>query len=626
MSQSTSLSKKYSRSTAALAFAQLLALGLVVPAAQAAQGGTTAPAGAAATQGERRVKLDFVQADINDVAKALSIQSGVNVVLMPTVKGTVTVRLVDLPLEEALRKVAAAVGSDVRKLEGTYFLGSTTELKTMVARNGVKETVVPKHVPASEVKEVLTAAYPYLTVDAPGKANILVLSGTREDVQAALKMIAEADVAPPPKPVAPPPKPQMVKEAYQVKFAKAEMLVESLARAVPALKITQVEKTLVLEGPSDEHSFATKLLGALDVQPEVDNAKVIRAYNVKYLNPVNATATLKGLFPNLGVQPGFESYSPDRATFRPLSIDTEKAFSQAGLQGGAAAAGGGGGGGAGAGAGAAAGGAGGAGGALTPGSLPPGARSRTLILIGTQVEVDQATQVLESQDIAPRQVIIEARVVDIFPQTTKQLGFLYEWSNLGFAENSRSGRKPYQFGGWSRLPFNWQITLEALEEQRKAKTLARPNIAVVDGEEASVFIGDILRYERLASQDQGVLTFTIETVPVGVALLCRPRIADNGEILLRVHPVVSAVTDFTGRNRDIPVTTSREAETIIRVKDGETFAIGGLLREEELKILTKVPILGDLPFFGQLFRHRNNTRRKSEVTIFITAKIQDETP
>ncbi len=621
MSQSSSLSKKYSRSTAALAFAQLLALGLVVPAAQAAQNGAATPAGAAVAQGERKVKLDFVQADINDVAKALSIQSGVNVVLMPSVKGTVTVRLVDLPLEEALRKVAAAVGSDVRNLEETYFLGSTTELKTMVARNGVKETVVPKHVTAADVKEVLTAAYPYLTVDAPGKANIVVLSGTRDDVQAALKMIAEADVPPPPVPVAPPPKPVMVKETYQVKFVKSEMLMESLAKAVPGLRVTPLEKTLVLEGSDDEQKFASKLLGALDVVPQVERQRIVRAYNVKYLNPATATSVLKGLFPGLTIQPGFESYSPDRARFQPLSIDTEKAFSQAGLQGGPGGAGQ-----AQASASASVQGPDGQSSSASATGGNAGARSRTIIMVGTSEEIEQATQVLVSQDIAPKQVIIEARVVDIFPQTTKQLGFLYEWSDLGFAETGRNSRKPYQFGGWSRLPFNWQITLEAMEEQRKAKTLARPNIAVVDGEEASVFIGDILRYERLASQDQGVLTFTIETVPVGVALLCRPRIADNGEIILRVHPVVSAVTDFTGRNRDIPVTTSREAETIIRVKDGETFAIGGLLREEELKILTKVPILGDLPFFGQLFRHRNNTNRKSEVTIFITAKIQDEVP
>ena len=110
-----------------------------------------------------------------------------------------------------------------------------------------------------------------------------------------------------------------------------------------------------------------------------------------------------------------------------------------------------------------------------------------------------------------------------------------------------------------------------------------------------------------------------------MALLCRPRVAGD-EIILKVHPVVSNVTGFTGRNRDIPITASREADSTVKMKDGDTIAIGGLLREEETKILTKVPFLGDLPFFGNLFRHRNNTKRKSEVTIFLTARIMKDGP
>jgi type II secretory pathway component GspD/PulD (secretin) len=107
---------------------------------------------------------------------------------------------------------------------------------------------------------------------------------------------------------------------------------------------------------------------------------------------------------------------------------------------------------------------------------------------------------------------------------------------------------------------------------------------------------------------------------VGVALLCRPRVTGD-EITLRVHPVVSTVTDFTGRNNDIPITASREADSTIRMKDGETIAIGGLLREEDIRTLSKVPIVGDLPLLGQLFRHKNSVKRKSEVTIFLTARV-----
>ena len=564
--------------------------------------------GSAAARAERKVRLDFVQGDINDVAKALSIQSGMNVVLMPSVKGTVTVRLIDVSLDEALRKTAIAVGADVRRFDTTYFIGTPAELKAMVARSGVRDSYAPKYTKASVLKELVQHSFPYLTAESVGE-SVLVLAGTSEDVAAATQMARDSDVAPPPPPKVEPAKLAITRDTYTVKFAKATNLAEMISRAVPELKVSQVAQTLVLEGTQPNHATATKLIAALDVQGAGE--RTVRAYKLKWLHPQQAAFVLKKHFPNLTISEGFESYTPPRAEFKPLSVETEMAFSQQGLQGNQSAAGG-----AGAGAGA---GAGGEGGSLQM-LGGPGSRARDLILAGPSSEIDQATAVIESMDVAPQQVLIEARVVDITPSKTKQLGFLYDWSSLSFTERN-GGKQAYKFGGWARAPFNWSVTLEALEQTRDAKILAKPNIAVIDGEEASIFIGDILRYERLSSQTAVGDTFTIETVPVGVALLCRPRVNADGKITLRVHPVVSTVTGFTGRNRDIPITASREAESTIMVNDGETIAIGGLLREEEINLLTKIPILGDLPFLGNLFRHRNSSKRKSEVTIFITTKL-----
>lgn len=588
--------------------AVLALTGAVICGSTFAAGGSVAavqqPAGISAA--DRKVRLDFVQADINDVAKALSIQSGVNVVLMPTVKGTVTLRLTDVGLEDALKKVAAAVGADVRKFDTTYFLGSTIELRTMVARTGVKDKVAVKYLSPEDTKQLLQHSYPYLTVETVAKTNLLVLAGSQDDVAGAVGFVREQDVAPPLVPAPPKPepvKPVLVRETFAVKYAKPVILVQTLAKAVPEIKASFVEGTLILEGYAPEQAQALKLLNALDVQGAEE--RVIRAYKLKYLHPHQAASTLKQFFPTMTVQAGFESYSPTPATFQPLSVETTRAFNQQGLQGAGVTAG--------------------PGTSLATGSSgpqdlrSPGSRSRTVIMAGTPAEVEQATQVLETEDYAPQQVIIEARVVDISPEKNKQLGFLYSWSPLGFTE--RSGAPNGKgFGAFGRTPFDFDVTLEAMEQNKDARVLARPNISVVDGEEASIFIGDILRYERLESVTAVGQTFTIETVPVGVALLCRPRV--NGtDITLRVHPVVSTVTGFTGRNGDIPITASREADSTIKMKDGETIAIGGLLREEELKTLTKIPIIGDLPFLGQLFRHKDSVKRKSEVTIFLTARV-----
>lgn len=582
----------------ALGVALLMGAGLGMPAVP---GLGVSPATAQAA-GTRRVSLDFVQTDVNIVAKALSIQSKTNVVVLPSVKGAVTVRLIELTVDEALRKVAAAVGAEVRQIEGTYFLGNATELRSMLARGGVKESLTLRYLSAVDARGLVQAAYPFLLVEAVGR-SLLVLSGSQDDVAGAARLARDNDVAPPEEPKPEPPRPVVTRDTYTVKYAKPAVLTATLEQAFPDMRISAVERTLVLEGTQDAHQRATKLLAALDT--EGSGERTVRSYHLKYLHPIQVAMQLKKLFPNLIVEAGFEPYSPPTANFQPLTIEGQATFQQSGggQQGGQQ------------------GGQGGQGAQAQQELQKPGSRARDVILIGMREDVEQATELLVSRDVAPRQVVIEARVVDITPETTKQLGFTYEWTPLTFFERN-AGRAAYQFGGWARAPFNWQVTLDAMEQRRDARVLARPNVSVVDGEEATIFIGDILRYERLVSvTDAGLQTFTIESVPVGVALLCRPRVNTDGAITLKVHPVVSTVTAFTGRNRDIPVTASREADSTLMMKDGETIAFGGLLREEEVKILTKVPILGDLPLFGQLFRHRNNTKKRSEVTIFLTARI-----
>ena len=609
MSQSVIHWRTYPRGAALLALMHAVTLGVACPSVSSAAAGQ-APANAAVARGERLVSLDFVQAEVPMVAKALSIQSGANVVLMPSVSGKVTVRLSKVPLERALKEVAVAAGADVRQVDSTYYVGSTVELKTLMARSGVKNTYTARYSQPADLKELLQYAFPYLTVETAGKSSLLVLTGSEEDVAAAVLRAGEADIAPPAPAVVEAVKPAVLRKFYGVKHANAAEVADALGKGMPEVKVSSVEKTLIVDGTTVQQASVAELLSTLDV--EVRGERLIRAYKLKYLHPHQAAFTLRPLFPNLVVQAGFEPYSPPAATFKPLSLETEKAFSKEGLGGtqgtsGTSSATGGGSGGGGIGGG--------------PQDLTgPGSRSRTVILSGTAAEVEQATRLLDAEDVTPQQVIIEARMVDISPEKLKSLGLEYDWSPLNFTEG---GAARTFAGAFGRTPFNFSVALNALERTTDAKILSRPNISVVDGEEASIFIGDILRYERLSSvSDNGQQIFTIETVPVGVALLCRPRINGN-RVTLKVHPTVSTIKDFGGRNNDIPITASREADTTVVLNDGDTFSIGGLLRDEDIKTVTKIPVLGDLPFIGNLFRSRLNRKNKSEVTIFLTVRIVD---
>ena len=165
-------------------------------------------------------------------------------------------------------------------------------------------------------------------------------------------------------------------------------------------------------------------------------------------------------------------------------------------------------------------------------------------------------------------------------------------------------------------------TINAMVTNKEAKLLADPRIQVIDNEDGSFFIGDTLR-TRISQAGLTGTNIQVLEFPVGIILLVRPRVHGDGRITLRVHPVVSTVT---GINSDsLPQTSSREAETTVMLKDGETVVIGGLIREEISRTLQEVPLLSKLPLVGELFKNRSTSRRKSDIMIFITPRIVKDT-
>jgi type II secretory pathway component GspD/PulD (secretin) len=504
-------------------------------------------------EGTQRITLDFVEAELTDVAKALSVQSGVNIAVTTQAKGKITLRLRNTTLEDALKFISRLAGVDYRRFEETYIIGTHDELRTMAAKAGVSEAWTPKHLKGDQVSTLVRAAVPYVTVQTVPNSKGVLLIGASEDVAAARRLLADADV------------PGADEQAGEGAVVRAD--------------------------------------------------KVTKIYQLKYLHPLAAKFSLEGtskgeatkaMFPDLIVTVGPEQFSPNPARFTPLSAETRTTFStQTNYESKDAKD------------------------LISESSQM---KSRTLVLTGPAQQVDDAIQLLRALDVPAPQVMIEAKLVDISPEKFRELGLEYEYGPPGlptvrFNEGPRDANgnvitdgSSLKFGRFFRTPFNLDVTLRALETQRVAKLLANPRISVVDSEDASIFIGDLLRYRVLSSVTAAGSQFTIETVPVGVALLVRPRVHDDGNITLKVHPVVSTVTALIGEER-IPQTASREADSTIRMRDGETIAIGGLLREEEVNTMRAVPLLSKLPILGELFKSRSTNKRKSEVTVFLTARI-----
>jgi type II secretory pathway component GspD/PulD (secretin) len=232
------------------------------------------------------------------------------------------------------------------------------------------------------------------------------------------------------------------------------------------------------------------------------------------------------------------------------------------------------------------------------------------------------------------QVMVEVQVIDTSPELTDKLGIKWDWRPFNFWE-SRPGNtinnsfqnttRPAGFGQITRLPWNFNALLEAMVVKKEAKILAKPSVMVIDGDESNVFIGDTIRARLSQSTGLGAQTVEIAEFPVGIILLFRPRVNVDGNITMRVHPVVSTITALDSDN--VPQTSTREAETTVLIKDGETVVIGGLIRDEMTKTVQEIPFLSQLPIVGQLFRHRSTSSRKSEIIVLITPHlIRDAQP
>ena len=116
----------------------------------------------------------------------------------------------------------------------------------------------------------------------------------------------------------------------------------------------------------------------------------------------------------------------------------------------------------------------------------------------------------------------------------------------------------------------------------------------------------------------------VEREEVGVKLNITPLINADGYITTEIRPEVSSVTAFTGTNNDLPIVSTRQVSTTVRLKDGNSVIIGGLLSEEKTTSVTRVPILGSIPGLGYLFRHQSVRTSKKDLVIEVTPRILPE--
>lgn len=231
---------------------------------------------------------------------------------------------------------------------------------------------------------------------------------------------------------------------------------------------------------------------------------------------------------------------------------------------------------------------------------------------------------LNRLDTPSPQIEIEAVAVEFSSTSSREFGLsvLQQRSTSVTTGDSVVGSLSYSTIG--KLPQTFDATLKALELSGKARVRARPKMALVNGKTASLFIGAQRFIQTQVNSFGGVQT-RIQPVDVGVKLGLTALTGGNGEITTTLSPEVSNITELDLQT-GLPVLSTRRADTTVRVKDGETIAIGGLTLNQDQLTKRKVPLFGDLPGVGPLFRSEKRDKVQTELVIFVTPRILTTSP
>jgi pilus assembly protein CpaC len=274
------------------------------------------------------------------------------------------------------------------------------------------------------------------------------------------------------------------------------------------------------------------------------------------------------------------------------------------------------------------------------GRVKDGATLAAIMEVAAQYGPDSVINSVTVED--SQQVNLEVRVLEVARNAGREVGVTWAWRNhsgsgagiIGDGVNITDGI--LTAGGLfatGNAPFatvianvldkgvDVDVIIRALEDKRLARRLAEPNLTALSGETASFLAGGEVPIPVDQDDDRGI---TIEYKEYGVKLLFTPVVLDDSKINLRLNPEVSEVDPTTSVRLDdieIPAFTTRKASTVVELRDGQSFAIAGLLQANNRKLQSQIPWLSQLPVLGALFRSSSYIKNETDLVIIVTPRL-----
>ncbi|WP_049757275.1 secretin N-terminal domain-containing protein [Methylovorus glucosotrophus] len=262
----------------------------------------------------------------------------------------------------------------------------------------------------------------------------------------------------------------------------------------------------------------------------------------------------------------------------------------------------------------------------------------TLVMRDTPEAIRTAEKLITSQDMAEPEVVLEVEVLEINRRSLEAIGIRYPSAvSVGVqgrdTVNGTTTLTPGELTVRELKNFNSDLgvfsisdpvlALNLLQQDTDTNLLANPRIRVKNREKAKIHVGDRIPVLTSIANSTGFVSQSVSYIEVGIKLDVEPTILLNDDVSIKVGLEVSNQTDkITSSSGTVTYTIgTRNANTILRLKNGETQVLAGLLRDDEQKISNRVPGLAKLPLIGKLFTDRSTDRTKKEIALLITPRI-----
>lgn len=609
-----------------------------------------------ASEADTLININIKGADIGDVLISIAELADVNLVTDGSVSGQITLRLNNVSFKEALQLITKTNRLSYRWDGNTVFVAGSDQIEELYSRVETRSIKV-KHVELEAVKNLLGGINPDLNIQIDTHNNRLIIKARTEAINEVTELLQELDQ----------PRQEVV-ETVTIQYSDLAKVAEYLTSIYPNLRIQQIQanKQLIIFGESKEVEQALTVAGKLDVADKVTMEIIV----LKTLETDQLNEIISNSFPGLLLQKGTqrqeiiikgkekevkealelitrldqpqdvltELYSlqytdpeefKDKLTelYPGIKIKADQTNNQVIITGKASeiqeavslAA------------------------SLEQANkkvtavlginhldleevqeivtnLYPTLQFQTnrqkkeLIFKGTHSQINSVKALLARLDQPQRQVIIEAKIVEVSHTDLSALGINPDsLSMIEFITDEESNL--------TGIGLTIPQFLKAIESEGSANILANPRLMTINGKEAKLLIGDRIPVEVEEVVD-GQVSSTIEYIQAGITLEFLPWIAGDNTITMDVRPQVSSIGESIGTS--LPPINTREAETTVRLRDGQTFAIGGLIQEDIIETISRIPLLADIPLLGQLFQHTQRDNRKTEVIIFVTPRIVKE--